>query len=157
MPTRTVSLDQYISEIGQLPDELGDAVERGLASAAYRGVSIVVGEIEAAKAVNTGAMKQSVSARRIKGGGEISVDAPHAVFVENGRRPGAFPPPGPIFEWVMRKGLASDETQGKQITFLISREIAQFGIKPRRFFAKAMKKIVQHVLPEEVQREIAKV
>jgi hypothetical protein len=157
MPTRTVTLDQFIKEVGQLPDTLGEAVERGLRSAAARGVSVVVGEIEAVKAVNTGALKQSVNYKPIKGGGEINVDAPHAGFVEYGRRPGKFPPPGPIYEWVIRKGLASDETQAKQITFAIQREIATFGIKPRRYFARAMKKIVKDVLPTEVKREVEKI
>lgn len=157
MPTRTVNLNQYIKEVGQLPAVLGAAVERGLASAAMRGVAVVTGEIEAVKAVNTGQLKQSVSARPISGGGEISVDAPHAAFVEYGRRPGKFPPGRPIFEWVMRKGLASNEAQGVQITFAIQRKIAQVGISPQRYFARAMKKIVKDVIPTEVMREVKRV
>lgn len=157
MPTRVVNLNQFIGDVGEIPEELSEAIVRGLRSAAARGVSVVVGEIEAAKLVNTGQLRQSVNSKPITGGAEINVDAPHAPFMEYGRRPGKLPPPGPIFEWVMRKGLASDEKQGKQIAFAIAQGIANNGIKPRRFFAKAMKKIVKSVIPVEVKREVEKI
>lgn len=40
--------------------------------------------------------------------------APHALTLEDGRKPGAKPPPvGPIFRWAERKGiLANDKTEG---------------------------------------------
>lgn len=156
MPTRTVTLDQYIGQVGRLPDDLKDACVRGLRSTAARGVGIVVGEIEAVKAVNTGQLKTSVGYRPLADGAEINVDAPHAVFVEEGTRP-HWPPGRPIFEWVMRKGLAATEADGVKITYAIQSAIAKNGTKPRRFFAKAMKKIVRDVLPTEVKREVEKV
>lgn len=156
MPSRVVTLDQYIGDVGKLPDELEAACLRGLRSTAARGVSVVVAEIEAVKAVNTGQLRQSVSYGPLVDGAEIKVDAPHAPFIEHGTRP-HMPPGKPIFEWVMRKGLAATEADAVQMTRAIQMKIAKNGTKPRRFFAKAMKRIVRDVLPIEVSREVNKV
>jgi hypothetical protein len=62
-------------------------------------------------------------------------------YVEGGRKPGSkFPPPPVIKQWIKIKGLNEWKTkEGKPIsrdaqTFLISRAIAENGIKPFPFF-----------------------
>lgn len=56
-------------------------------------------------------------------------------WVENGRAPGRFPPPDKILEWIRIKPVVPDNRTGKlpteqQLTFLISRKIAEQGIEP---------------------------
>ena len=70
-------------------------------------------------------------------GAIVGVSAPHAAFMEYGRRPGRMPPAQPIEDWVRQKFSLSSETEIKSLAFVIRRSIAQNGIAPRQFFAKA--------------------
>ena len=63
--------------------------------------------------------------------------APHWKYVENGRRPGKFPPVDNILEWVKAKPqlarpnrLDRKEIAPKQLAFLVARKIATKGIQP---------------------------
>ena len=59
---------------------------------------------------------------------ELRNDAPHSVYVEHGRRPGApGPPVEPIRGWVKRKLGITDE----RVVFAIRRKIHERGIAPR--------------------------
>lgn len=64
-------------------------------------------------------------------------------YVENGRRPGKFPPPNRIKEWISVKPVRPyPDSRGKlpttdQLAFLIGRKIAREGIVPRPFFKPA--------------------
>lgn len=129
---------------------------RGLRSGAKKGVAIVVEEIENASpypAVDTRAMINSVDSRGTGTGVQIFVGAPHAIFMEEGTRPHT-PPLDPILEWVLRKGFASSEKDARHIAFAVQQKIAREGIAPRRFFRKAMRRIIGEVIPREIQREL---
>ena len=63
--------------------------------------------------------------------------APHWKYVENGRRPGKFPPIDNILDWVKAKPqlarpnrLDRKEIAPKQLAFLVARKIATKGIQP---------------------------
>ena len=63
--------------------------------------------------------------------------APHWKYVENGRRPGKFPPIDNILDWVKAKPqlarpnrLDRKELTPKQLAFLVARKIANKGIQP---------------------------
>lgn len=64
-------------------------------------------------------------------------------YVEFGRRPGKFPPPNRIKEWIQvkpikpRPGKNGKVPTTDQLTFLISRKIAKEGIDPKPFFLPA--------------------
>ena len=49
--------------------------------------------------------------------------------LENGRRAGKFPPIQAIEEWVKQKGIVATDISQKSLIFLISRKIANEGIK----------------------------
>lgn len=156
MKVHNVTLGQFVKIVGQLPTEIEGAVVRGLRSAAMRGVSIVVEEIEFAQpypAVDTGALRGSVDYQPLQKGGRIAVDAPHAAIIEEGSRPHS-PPVAPLQEWAKRKFGVSDK-EAKQIAFAVRKRIKESGTKPRRYMAKAVDRIVRFV-PSEVSQELAK-
>ena len=71
--------------------------------------------------------------------------APHWKYVENGRRPGKFPPVDNILEWVKVKPelarpnrLDRKELAPKQLAFLVARKIATKGIQPGNQLEEAM-------------------
>lgn len=60
---------------------------------------------------------------------------PYYIYIENGRKPGKFPPPSSIEMWIKNKRIVPRATNGKlptekQLAFLIGRKIAKEGIKP---------------------------
>ena len=71
--------------------------------------------------------------------------APHWKYVENGRRPGKFPPIDNILDWVKAKPqlarpnrLDRKEIAPKQLAFLVARKIANKGIQPGNQLEEAM-------------------
>ena len=71
--------------------------------------------------------------------------APHWKYVENGRRPGKFPPIDNILDWVKAKPqlarpnrLDRKELAPKQLAFLVARKIATSGIQPGNQLEEAM-------------------
>ena len=71
--------------------------------------------------------------------------APHWKYVENGRRPGRFPPIDNILDWVKTKPeltrpnrLDRKEISPKQLAFLVARKIANKGIQPGNQLEEAM-------------------
>lgn len=151
---RKVNIKQFGKEMQGLPDELERAVVKGLQSTAMRGVSVVVGEIEKAKAVDSAALKQSVGYKKVADGADIKVDAPHAPFVEYGTRP-HWPPLEPLILWATRK-LGLSEKDAESAARAIQVKISKKGTPPKKFMAKAMRQITSKVLPVEIEREVNK-
>jgi hypothetical protein len=66
-------------------------------------------------------------------------------------------PPSKVFDkWVIRKGIAPRDKNGKfisrkSLTFLIARNIFKNGIKPSLFFTKPFEKAIKR-MPEEITR-----
>ncbi len=71
-------------------------------------------------------------------------------YVENGRSPGKFPPISKIKEWIQVKPVHPyPDARGKlptidQLTFLISRKIANEGIEPHPFFKPAKEDAIRY-------------
>ena len=70
-------------------------------------------------------------------------------YVNDGRKPGKFPPPPAIKNWIEVKPvnpypLPNGKTPSiQQLTFLISRKIANEGIEPTNFFDKAKEQTIR--------------
>lgn len=73
-------------------------------------------------------------------------EAPHAVYVELGRRPNSgFPPVDAMREWVARKlGVAAGLVNS--VAFLVGRKIADDGIDPRPVMALEHSRAAQTVM-----------
>ncbi len=152
---KTMTLEQYRKWLSQQAPIYANAVRKGLRSAALRGVGVVVQEIDTAKphpAVNTGGMRQSARAEVTSDGAAVVVDAPHAAVMNDGARPFR-PPLGPLIIWAKRK-FGVDEREARRIARNVQRKIEAMGIEPRFFFDKAMKRINDVVVPEEIDRAL---
>jgi len=68
--------------------------------------------------------------------------ASYGDFVERGRKPGKFPPIGPIRRWLQYKGLP------QEAALPIARKIFKFGIKPRPFALPAINRYRDDILKE---------
>lgn len=84
----------------------------------------------------------TISFKNNKLEGSISL-ASYWKYVEYGRKPGKFPPPNDILKWVKIKPVLPRPLNGikpteKQLAFLISRKIANNGIKPGNQFSEAL-------------------
>lgn len=70
-------------------------------------------------------------------------------YVNNGRKPGKFPPPPAIRNWIEVKPvnpypLSNGKTPSiEQLTFLIGRKIANEGIEPTNFFDEAKEQVIR--------------
>lgn len=155
MPTRRLSLAQYAALIKDMPPEVEAAVMRGIKSAALRGVGIIVKHIDTASpypAVNNGALRQSVRVSFTARTAVLSVDAPHAIFIDKGTRPHR-PPIGPLIVWATRK-FGLDEREARRVAWAVALKIEREGIAPRNFMARAMAEIKGEVLNTEIMREL---
>lgn len=156
---RTLSLDQFIAQLGKLPDELEGAIVRGLQSAAIRGAAVVVEKINSYNpetgtppAVDEGTLARSVGVELRARGASIVVDAPHAPYLELGTRP-HWAPLQPLFDWAKRKFQVEDG-EAWAIARAVQVKIARFGTAPRFFMARAMQEIEHKIVFQEIEREL---
>lgn len=150
-----MSVTQFGSYVTQYPKELRDKVVRGIHSTAMRGVGIVANEIQNAKpfsAVNTGELLQSVGYELTPTGAFLMVTAPHAPFIEYGTRPHR-PPLGPLVLWAKRR-LGLDDQEAYRVARAVQKKIELDGTAPRFFMRKAMRRIRNTLLMQEIQREL---
>lgn len=156
MVARRITLERYREELGKLPGALHGAAMTGLRKGAARGVEIIREEIEASSPfppIDTERMIDSAGWKGTATGVELFVDAPHAVYMEEGTRP-HFPPIQPLAEWAARKFGLETEREARSVAFAVATKIAADGIAPRRFFRRAMRRITQDVLPGAIRREL---
>lgn len=113
------------------------------------------------KKIATGALYNSVR-YVVNPQGKISfIFAEEGKWVQSGRRRGArFPPPEPISNWIRAKGIQGRDKKGrfisrKSLTFLISRGIAENGIKPLPFMSMAIKQSREE-LKKELKQAVTK-
>jgi hypothetical protein len=152
-----VGIRKFANIIKTLGPDAKKAIIRGLQSTALQTEKIIVNNIENAKpypAVNTGELKNSVNTKMFPIGAIVSINAPHASFMEHGTRP-HFPPLGPMMNWVRQKGIVSGEKEIKKVAFLISKSISIHGIKPRFFVKKSIQSLYKRkILDKEINREL---
>ena len=75
------------------------------------------------------------------------------IFVENGRKPGRFPPVSKILDWIRIKSVIPySDSRGRlpteeQLAFLISRKIAEQGTEGRNVLFETVDELNRHYLP----------
>ena len=76
------------------------------------------------------------------------------IFVENGRKPGRFPPIDKILEWIRIKPVIPySDSRGRlpteeQLAFLIARKIAEQGTEPKNVLAETITELNSIYLPK---------
>lgn len=97
--------------------------------------------------------------------GSISL-ADYWKYVEYGRKPGKFPPPNKILDWVKIKPILPRPINGikpteKQLAFLIGRKISKYGIKAGNQFSEALdlvwakdEKMISEAISMDLNEEI---
>lgn len=156
MVARRITLDRFRKEIGALPGALHGAAMRGLRKGAERGVEIIREEIEACSPfppIDTKRMIDSAGWKPTATGVALFVDAPHAVYMEEGTRP-HMPPVQPLAEWAARKFGLESVREARSVGYAIALKIAADGTKPRRFFRRAMRRTLNDVMPGAIRREL---
>jgi hypothetical protein len=124
-------------------------------STAHRVQAYYVNRTRAVKAVDTGHMMRAFQVDTLSTGAVITNAAPYFPVMDEGRRPGTFPPFDAIYQWVLRKRLvrailksgrranagmtraavmksALYASEAVEIARAIQRKIARRGIKPRQ-------------------------
>ncbi len=105
---------------------------------------------EIPRPVATAGYRRSWHAVNTPGGATLYNDAPHAIFVENGRKAGSkFPPLSVIVDWVILKGLVKGTArktrhsastnqlkEAARIAFVIARAIAKRGMRGHHIMEK---------------------
>ncbi len=131
-------------DLPRMPDVFRRHMSRGVHRAALE-----VGREErraAPKAFST--LANSIKESRI---GEfawaVSPSAEHADYMEQGTRPGAFPPPESIMAWLEVKRITpnDDSTSMRSLAFLIGRSIQRKGIRKQPFAAPTAEKMEPRV------------
>lgn len=82
--------------------------------------------------------------------------ASYARFVEDGRRPGKFPPPPAIQSWCRIVFPDVPEIKQQQLAYLIGRKIAKFGIPAGNYLQQAIDEVFpkyQNHLDEAIKKD----
>ena len=96
------------------------------------------------KKIASGSLYNSISFKISKKGQVVFRADESADYVQDGRKPGKFPPPPAIAKWAKVKGLPRfRDKKGRYISndsraFLLGRAIAKKGIKPFPFYNDAI-------------------
>lgn len=71
--------------------------------------------------------------------------SPYLIFIDQGRKPGKFPPPDVIKQWIRDRNITPDKMTEDQLAFLIGRKIANEGIKPTHILRDTIEKIYNYI------------
>ena len=127
-------------------------LERVLNEFADRFIELARGYLQSNGTNASGELSQSIEKIVEIGEDSYSVKislADYWEYVENGRGPGKFPPPPAIRNWIEVKpvvpapGIDGRTPTVEQLTFLISRKIAQEGTSPQPFFEPAKEEAIR--------------
>lgn len=106
-----------------------------------------------------GSIEGTVTEMRGVATGIVGTAIPYGEVIEYGRKPGKFPPTGPLELWVRRKlGVNGDKAPG--VAFLVARKIAKKGFKGAHMFSEAWEADKAQVfrmlrtIPERVMRRM---
>ena len=114
---------------------------------------------------SSGNLIKSVDYKIIKRADETILQilaADYLQYVDEGRKPGKFPPLKALDKWIVRRGIASRDKKGKFISrasvkFLIARSIAKNGIKGIHVVRKTIEEVYskkQELIAEAVSSDI---
>ena len=121
----------------EMPFEVAREVERIIQDTASEAEELIASEIESVGAYDQGTLIRSVESNVQREVATVTVTAPHAATVDQGRAPGSKPPPAvALLGWMVRHGLDTSQAVGLAIA------IGRRGIRARPFLRPAFDKLV---------------
>jgi hypothetical protein len=151
-----------------LEERLIAEYQKALIAIGDAGVKIVQKNFDNAGAVATGEAKRSIQRTDIQRIGSVmrmsiipTGDRARIMrFIENGRKPGKMPPLDDIIEWMEAKGISQGMTPGEErnVAFAIARNVADFGLKGHKIFAKSRQEIqpiADRIIQEATKRALS--
>jgi hypothetical protein len=138
------NLEEFKRLAKKAPEAVESEFSKALNKIAAETEKMAVERARSLKIYSTGNLINQIRQKRIaKLAYAVISGAEYSIYVEKGRKPGAWPPYQPIYEWVRRhyKRFSSFKTKGskgaqkdiKRATFLVQRKIARKGIAPRPY------------------------
>jgi hypothetical protein len=147
---------RFPGEVKRLHERIQRAIVIATHEVAHRGLAEAVQITNAERIVDTGAYKRAFrvddAAQRRSTDGKRDMrfskqpamlinNAPHATYIEHGRRPGARPPPlEPIRRWVERK-LGIPPEASLRVAFAIRAAIAKRGMPAKKVMFRTYQKM----------------
>lgn len=136
-------------QLQSLAPRLTQAIETSHEQSARETVNEVRHEIVAVGAVASFSFLNSIE-KQFENRGAVQAwlagsTAPHAPFVEYGRRPGKQPPVDAITRWIALKPIEIGDRKIRSVAFAIARRIGKRGIKPRFPFRRAVEAMTPRV------------
>lgn len=131
--------------MGHRYETVAPLLQREITTAMTRATLAVEAEAKRLVPVDTGNLRRSITHEvRASGGlvvGKVGSNAPYARIVEDGRTPGAMPPPGVLLGWMGRHGIPA----GRE--FIIRRAVNRRKI-PRPYLGPAVQKLIRQINAE---------
>lgn len=164
MATYVMNLDEWVAQMKRLGKQFRPTVIRGIRAGALRTLPILQQSTRTAPAaskegktgaVDTGNYLRRWTTRPLANGVEIVNTAAYSGVIEEGRRPGRFPPLADIERWAKRR-LHLTAEQAREAAFPIARAIARRGLKPRKVMGRVEKKIIKGI-NDEVRFELKQI
>lgn len=150
-----VTIRQWAAAQKKLGERFRSAVQRGLELAGQRAIFQMQRETEAKQVLDTGGFKRgwrfSLPDEYVL---RIYNQTPYGSVIEQGRRPGATPPPSSaILPWVKRKLNVKDDAAARHVAFNVAISIGIKGIAGKFVLRDARETLVK-LIKEEVTREV---
>lgn len=164
------NLKKFREQLEKYPDQLRDAVVRGLESGAAAIERAAKLELTRNQSVAFGVLRASIThvvdpktLRAVIGPGlqnkatAAATGDPrnYGFFVEFGRRPGRRPPVRVLSLWVKRRLGEKDPDDNRRLSFLIARKIGKRGTQAEPFLGPAAEREGPNVL-KRIEREMDK-
>jgi hypothetical protein len=116
--------------------------------------------IDKKQLIQTGELKQSIKYDPRIARGKVFVlkllIADYYKYVDEGRRPGKFPPIEPIRKWVREKNLGGlrAEVSLESLAYLVARKIAQKGTKATHFYSECITEESVNELRQKLAQQV---
>lgn len=140
-------LDKLNQAMAKSSTEVQEAVIKGFETFGANVIADAQMNLRQNTSVVTGLLRQSGKVQKVNDGKSVDIgffdttnrNSGYALYVENGRRAGKFPPVDELVQWA-RKKFRLDMRAAKSVGFAVAKKIAEQGSAPHPFFQPAVKK-----------------
>ena len=147
---------KVIAAFQRAPIEMNQAMGQGLDHAAMTMVQAARDELRANDSLAFSTLLNSIAYTRVGNyEREVSPNADYAIYLENGTKPGYYPPTFTIVGWLKARGTADPE----RTAFRVKKHIFRAGTKAHPFWKPAYEQAepkMRQIIEEYVARGVAR-